>query len=66
MLQEEKCLRGNERTYRTIDAHKGGVRFRSGPLEMLNDRYVALKEDFVEQQKDVVSEVMEVALGYSE
>ncbi|ESO08158.1 hypothetical protein HELRODRAFT_190918 [Helobdella robusta] len=64
--KEEKCLRGNERSYHTLDTNKGGVRFRSVPLETLNDRYLSLKEEFVEQQKGVVVEIVSVACGYVE
>lgn len=59
-LQDEKAIRNN-RSYTTIDTNKNGVRFRNSALKQLNDEYVSIKDDYEEQQKCVVTEVIGIA-----
>lgn len=62
-LKDESCLRGNK-NYKTLDALKGGVRFTNDRLERLNSEFLETKEEYEEQQKSIVEEVIKVALGY--
>ncbi|KAG7172893.1 DNA mismatch repair protein Msh2-like, partial [Homarus americanus] len=64
-LKEEQVLRNN-RNYRMIDTNKAGVRFRNNTLQDLNDQYISAREDYNEQQKTVVEEIMNIAAGYVE
>ncbi|KAK8734550.1 hypothetical protein OTU49_005875 [Cherax quadricarinatus] len=64
-LKEEKVLRNN-RNYRMIDTNKAGVRFRNSALQNLNDQHMASREEYNEQQKTVVDEIMNIAAGYVE
>ncbi|KAL5010021.1 hypothetical protein ScPMuIL_012326 [Solemya velum] len=63
--KEEKSLRNNQ-NYRTIDTNKNGVRFRNSALQKLNEEYLSAKENYNEQQKGVVTEVINIAAGYVE
>ena len=58
--QDEKNLRNN-RKYVIIDTNKAGVRFRNEMLRELNDQYIVSKENYLEQQKSVVDEIIEIA-----
>lgn len=62
-LRDDGCLRNNKK-YRILDAIKGGVRFTSDKLSDLNDDFLRYKQDYEEQQKSIVEEVIRVALGY--
>lgn len=62
-LRDDECLRRNNK-YRILDAIKGGVRFTSDKLSALNDDFMRFKEEYEEQQKSIVDEVIRVALGY--
>ena len=59
-FQDEKNLRNN-RKYIIIDTNKAGVRFRNGILRELNDQYIVSKENYLEQQKSVVDEIIDIA-----
>ena len=59
-FQDEKNLRNN-RKYTIIDTNKAGVRFRNGMLRELNDQYIVSKENYMEQQKSVVDEIIDIA-----
>lgn len=59
-FKEEKSLRNNQ-NYRTIDTNKNGVRFRNSALQKLNEEYLSAKENYNEQQKGVVTEVINIA-----
>lgn len=59
-LKEEHGLRNNKR-FRIIDAVKGGVRFTTEKLSDLNQEYLEIRESYEEQQKIVVSEILDVA-----
>lgn len=62
-LKDDGCLRKNNK-YRILDAIKGGVRFTTDHLSDLNDEFLRGKEEYEEQQKSIVEEVVRVALGY--
>nr|XP_027229017.1 DNA mismatch repair protein Msh2-like [Penaeus vannamei] len=64
-LKEEKVLRNN-RSYHMIDTNKAGVRFRNNALQDLNEQHMASKEEYAQQQKTVVEEIMNIAVGYVE
>ena len=58
--QDEKSLRNNK-NYRTIDTNKNGVRFHNTAVRQYNDEYLQAKEDYNEQQKSVVAEIINIA-----
>lgn len=62
-LKDDGCLRNNKE-YRILDAIKGGVRFTSDKLSDLNDDFMRSKDEYEQQQKSIVDEVIKVALGY--
>uniref|UniRef100_A0A1B0CAD0 Putative mismatch repair atpase msh6 muts family n=1 Tax=Lutzomyia longipalpis TaxID=7200 RepID=A0A1B0CAD0_LUTLO len=62
-LKEDSLLRKNPK-YRTIDAIKGGVRFTTDKLTDLNAEFTEIRENYEEQQKSIVDEVVRVVLGY--
>lgn len=62
-LRDDSLLRKNK-NYRILDAIKGGVRFTTDKLSSLNDDFVQTRENYEEQQKSIVEEVIRVALGY--
>ncbi|XP_063702995.1 DNA mismatch repair protein spellchecker 1 [Culicoides brevitarsis] len=62
-LSNEKNLR-KQTQYQTIDVVKGGVRFKTTRLSELNSDYCELKEQYEEQQKSIVTEVVRIAAGY--
>ncbi|CAL4080919.1 unnamed protein product, partial [Meganyctiphanes norvegica] len=64
-LKDEKVLRNN-RNYRMIDTNKAGVRFRNNAMTDANDQYLNAKEEYSQQQKTVVDEVINIAAGYIE
>nr|CAD7412078.1 unnamed protein product [Timema cristinae] len=62
-LKEEKVLRDNKK-YQTLDTNKSGVRFRNSALADLNSDYQHHKEQYSEQQKAIVAEIIGIAAGY--
>nr|CAD7573794.1 unnamed protein product [Timema californicum] len=62
-LKEEKVLRDNK-NYQTLDTNKSGVRFRNSALADLNSDYQHHKEQYSEQQKAIVAEIIGIAAGY--
>lgn len=44
-----------------IDTKTNGVRFHNRCVQGLNEEYMKAKEDYAEQQKSVVSEVVNIA-----
>lgn len=62
-LKDDGVLRKNSK-YRILDAIKGGVRFTTDTLSDLNEDFLRAKENYEEQQKTIVDEVIRVALGY--
>ncbi|XP_074662537.1 DNA mismatch repair protein Msh2-like [Tubulanus polymorphus] len=63
--KDEKAIRNNKK-YITIDTNKNGVRFHNTSLRQLNNDYLVAKEQYNEQQKSVVSEIVSIAAGYIE
>jgi len=63
-LKDEKSLRNN-RSFRTIDTNKSGVRFRNTALEEVNDVYLTARREYEQHQQSVVKEVLDVAAGYT-
>lgn len=59
-LAEEHALRQNK-SFKIIDAVKGGVRFTNDKLEHLNQSYSSIKESYEQQQRSIVLEVLDVA-----
>ena len=59
-MQEEKALRNNK-NYITIDTKQNGVRFHNKAVQQLNEEYMRAKDDYAEQQKSVVAEVVNIA-----
>lgn len=51
----------NNRNYNIIDTNKTGVRFRNGALQDLNEQHLAAKEEYAEQQKTLVEEIINIA-----
>ncbi|KAH3728455.1 hypothetical protein DPMN_054412 [Dreissena polymorpha] len=64
-LKEEKVLRNNK-NYITIDTKTNGVRFHNKAVREFNEEYLKAKEEYTEQQKSVVMEVVNIAAGYVE
>lgn len=62
-LRDDACLRKNNK-YHILDAIKGGVRFTSDKLTALNDDFIRSRDEYEDQQKTIVDEVIRVALGY--
>lgn len=44
-----------------IDTTKGGVRFRSGALQDLNDQHLSSREEYEAQQKAVADEIIVIS-----
>ncbi|XP_014279145.1 DNA mismatch repair protein Msh2 [Halyomorpha halys] len=63
-LKDEKVIRNNKK-YIQLDANKAGVRFRSKKLNELNDEYTEIRDSYTKHQQSVVSEVIAIAVGYS-
>lgn len=63
--KEEKLIRNNK-CFLTIDTNKNGVRFHSTGLRQLNEEYVQNRQDYEEQQKSVVTGIIDIAAGYAE
>lgn len=64
-LKEEKILR-NKKNYTTLDSNKAGVRFRNNKLNELNDDFIDARNKYLERQKDVITEIVGIAAGYSD
>lgn len=63
--KEEKALRNNK-NYITIDTKNNGVRFHNNAVKQLNEDYLKAKEEYSEQQKSIVAEIISIAAGYCE
>ncbi|XP_062614834.1 DNA mismatch repair protein Msh2-like [Saccostrea cucullata] len=63
--KEEKALRNNK-NYTTIDTKNSGVRFHNNAVKELNEEYLKAKEEYSEQQKSIVAEIISIAAGYCE
>jgi len=60
VFQEEKILRNNK-NYITIDTKTNGVRFHNKAVRELNEEFLQAKEEYGEQQKSVVMEVVNIS-----
>ncbi|VDM25750.1 unnamed protein product, partial [Hydatigera taeniaeformis] len=59
-LKMEKQIRGID-WLKKIDIQKAGVRCRSTEMSLLNDRLIALKEEYANTQMAIVKEILTVA-----
>ena len=59
-LKDEKSLRNNK-NYTVLDSLKGGVRFTNQKVEDLNKEYLELKTSYTNEQKKVVTEIINTA-----
>ncbi|KAF4517464.1 hypothetical protein B566_EDAN004503 [Ephemera danica] len=64
-LKEEKVLRDRPE-YQTLDTNKAGVRFLDNKLRTQNEQYVGTCTEYEEQQKTLVTEIVNIAAGYAE
>ncbi|KAK9737077.1 MutS domain V [Popillia japonica] len=64
-LKDEKLLRGQKK-YHIMEAVRAGVRFNDDRLKELNEDYLDICSNYEELQKNVVKEVMDVAVGYAD
>lgn len=62
--KEDQTLR-KSKTFQIIDTARGGIRFSMDALKDLNGEYSVLKENYEEQQKEIVKEIVRVSSGYS-
>ena len=51
----------NNKNYITIDTKQNGVRFHNKAVQQLNEEYMRAKDEYAEQQKSVVVEVVNIA-----
>lgn len=51
----------NNKNYITIDTKNNGVRFHNNPLKKMNEEFMQTKEDYNDQQKSVVAEIVTIA-----
>ncbi|XP_057318906.1 DNA mismatch repair protein Msh2 [Microplitis mediator] len=62
-MKEEKTVR-KSKNYTVFDSIKSGVKFRNGILESLNQEYLDDKEKYEAEQRLIVVEVINLAIGY--
>lgn len=60
-LKDDAILRKNTKTYKTLDAIKGGVRFTTDELSDLNDEFNEAKARYEHQQQSIVEEIVRIA-----
>ncbi|XP_013099800.2 DNA mismatch repair protein spellchecker 1 [Stomoxys calcitrans] len=63
-LKDDTALRKNK-DYKIIDVLRGGIRFTTDKLTKINEEFVALREQYEEQQMAIVEEIIKVAVGYA-
>ncbi|XP_053958336.1 DNA mismatch repair protein spellchecker 1 [Anastrepha ludens] len=63
-LKDDSELRKNK-NYKILDVVKGGVRFTNDKLTEYSEEYGTLCDQYEEQQKSVVEEIIKVAIGYA-
>jgi DNA mismatch repair protein MSH2 len=61
--KEDNVLRNNKK-YTIIETRKDGIKFQNSKLERLNEQFIVIKENYEQQQKAVVDEVIKIACGY--
>lgn len=63
-LKEEVNLRNNKK-YDLFESHKSGVKFRSNKMTEINEEYLLTRDKYEQEQKSVVTEILQIAAGYS-
>lgn len=63
-LKDDSVLR-KSKSYKILDVIKGGVRFTSDKLSSYSQEFAEVREQYEEQQKSIVDEIIKVAKGYS-
>ncbi|KAM7353840.1 DNA mismatch repair protein spel1 [Cochliomyia hominivorax] len=63
-LRDDAVLRKNKK-FQIIDVVKGGIRFTTEKLSEINDEFCSLRSRYEEQQKNIVEEIIKVAVGYA-
>lgn len=63
-LRDDAALRKNK-NFKIIDVVKGGIRFTSDKLTEYNEEFCSLRTRYEEQQKNIVEEIIKVAVGYA-
>ena len=64
LLQDSKVIQNNK-NYTLLDTHKAGVRFRNQRLTDLNEDYSRFHDQYTEQQKSIVAEVIKITGEFS-
>ena len=64
-FQEDKRIRNN-RDFSITDVKNNGISFSNEELRDLNSDYVAAKSDYKTMQETLVSDIVDVASGYSD
>lgn len=59
-LKEEKIIR-NKKHYTILDSNKSGVKFHNDKLKELNNDFLAVREKYLDEQKDVIEEIVKIA-----
>lgn len=49
------------KNYIILDTRKDGIRFQNEKLRKLNDKFVTIRDTYLQEQKTAVDEVIEVA-----
>ncbi|XP_055848504.1 DNA mismatch repair protein spellchecker 1 [Episyrphus balteatus] len=63
-LKDDSVLR-KSKSYKVLDVIRGGVRFTSDKLTAYSQAFGEIREQYEEEQKSIVEEVIKVAKGYS-
>ena len=58
--KDDEVLRNNK-NYKIIDTRKDGIKFQNDKLEEYNNDFVTIRENYEQQQKTVVDEVLRIA-----
>lgn len=61
--KDDNVLRDNKK-YTIIETRKDGIKFQSSKLEKLNEDFVNVRENYEQEQKAIVDEVIKIASGY--
>ncbi len=64
-MQLDKCLRGQKK-FITLETRNDGTKFTTSSLRSLSDDYRSLKSQYQSLQASLVSEVLQIAAGYTE
>lgn len=63
-LKDDSVLR-KAKNYRITDVVKSGVRFTSDKLSEYSQEFIEIREQYEQQQKSIVEEIIQVAIGYA-